>query len=188
MAPVFKFLQGDGPAAGVPVHYDAAAQQVTVQTPHSVMTWSVTAVLDDGTMELRRVLRPVTARDAFASDAQVASVDFRNKKGKMLDRQREEFGAAGSNAPAKPTAMDRIEQLQRFQDKMKRQREKRDGEIEAAVKKSENPDALQEMLDDIGIVESATDAVQQRPTKSGAKKKAREPGADALPGKKPRLN
>ena len=203
VAPVLVFQNNDGPAASVPTEFDEATLRMRVSAPGCTNppTWQGVRIpaasalatqlkanvsAENGgakiskradVVSLSRVSSLTTSQDNLnASDEAVANLDFRTSAGKRMDNQRREYGSTYGRAPAKPQALNAEEAYLTKADKMKRNRERVNEEIDLEI---EGPAAatLVDPLEEPPIAAHRTEAAAKpgpkrapRGKKSAAKK------------------
>lgn len=115
---LLKFINGDAPQQKNGIQWDSEHQTLTLGD-HSPLRWtpveqqklsSCYMLVDDGGL-LGEIQEVVVLKSSLTAEGKpkgvtaehVKGVDFRNKKGKMLDERRAEFGTTYSNV--KPSKM-----------------------------------------------------------------------------------
>jgi hypothetical protein len=154
--PILVFQNNDGPAPNIPTDFDEGTLTLRVVAPgcSNPPMWqgmrqlatSAAAILAKETAAketgakvskradvvfLVRVFRPCSSADTLnASDEVVAGLDFRTSAGRKMDNQRREYGQTYSRAPAKPTAVNAEEMYVKKAEKIRRNRERVNEEID----------------------------------------------------------
>lgn len=147
---LLNFIHGAAPQHPAAT-FDPARSAVSLTVPRGVLEWravttshppagTMLVALEDGSLhqveavlEMQAVSASMSVKDAQATEADVMGQDFRTKKGRQLDKARQEFGRTTGTVKAKPVAMDREEQTSKLLQRVKRGREDLDRRIEMEV-------------------------------------------------------
>ena len=163
MVRLVRFIHGDAPVTGGdPFKWDGTANGLALRTPGTTLLWRVASVVpvapqdgaggqfallrDDGTVDLASITEVIdvfrapdvgvlscSPATATVSEQDLENVDFRNTKGKRIEKERQEYGAARNVAAAKPVAMDKNEQIDKLKLRTKRQRDAMQTQIDRTI-------------------------------------------------------